>query len=51
MMSDRMMSILAFGLLTAFLGIMVWYVPRWDLGGAIGITLALVAWDFFVHKT
>ncbi len=49
-MSDRIMAMLAFALLAGFLGILVWYVPRLDLGIVVAVTLALVAWDFFVHK-
>lgn len=49
-MTDRLMSILAFGLLLAFLGILISYVPRLDLGIVIGATLLLVAWDFFGPK-
>ncbi|WP_343082312.1 hypothetical protein [Ostreiculturibacter nitratireducens] len=49
-MTDRLMSIFAFAILTAFLGILVWKVPRLDLGAVIAVTVALVAWDFFGPK-
>ena len=50
MMTDRIMAIMAFATLAAFLGILVWYVPRLDLGTAVAATLVLVAWDFFVKE-
>jgi hypothetical protein len=46
-MSDRLMAVLAFALLVLFLGILIWYVPRLDLGAWVAATLGLVAWDFF----
>ncbi len=46
MATDRMMALVAFLMLAAFLGILMWFVPRLDLGGVIVITLLLVAWDF-----
>ena len=49
-MSDRILAILAFGFLAAFLGILVVYVPRLDLAVAVAVTLALAGWDFFGHK-
>lgn len=49
-MTDRLMAFFAFATLTGFLGILVWFVPRLDLGIAVFLTLALVAWDFFGKK-
>ncbi|MDP3960273.1 MAG: hypothetical protein Q8Q26_09510 [Pseudorhodobacter sp.] len=46
-MINRMVATLAFAVLTAFLGILVWYVPRWDLGLVVGTTLVLAAVDLF----
>lgn len=47
-MTDRLMQILAFLVVAAFLGIVLWHVPRLDLGAAIGLTLAGIAYDFFL---
>jgi hypothetical protein len=44
---DRLLGFVAFAVLAAFLGILMWYVPRLDLGAVIVITLLFVAWDFF----
>ncbi len=45
-MTERIMAVLAIAVLAGFLGILIWKVPRWDLGAVIAITLALVLWDF-----
>ncbi|WP_170167047.1 hypothetical protein [Paracoccus methylarcula] len=44
-MSEKLMAILALGLLIGFLVILVWYVPRWDLGGVVAATLVLAVID------
>lgn len=49
-MTDKVMALLALAVLTAFLVILVVYVPRLDLGLIIGATLLLVAYDFLVHE-
>ena len=46
-MTDRLMATFAFLVLAAFLSILIWFVPRLDLGAVIAVTLLLVAWDFF----
>jgi hypothetical protein len=46
-MTDRLMALFAFLVLAGFLGILVWYVPRVDLGAFVVITLLFVAYDFF----
>jgi hypothetical protein len=46
-MTDRLMSLFAFGLLVGFLGILVWFVPRLDLAAVCLVTLAFAAYDFF----
>lgn len=46
-MTDRIMALVALSVLVGFLGILVWSVPRWDLGGVVAITLGLAIWDFF----
>jgi hypothetical protein len=45
-MMDRLMALLALAVLAAFLGILVWKVPRPDLVAVTGITLGLALWDF-----
>lgn len=49
-MTDRILPVLAFLLLAGFLGILFIWVPRVDLGVIIGLTLLLVAIDFFFSK-
>ncbi|SIS52573.1 hypothetical protein [Paracoccus saliphilus] len=44
-MSEKLMAVLAFAIFTGFLVILVWYVPRWDLGGVVAATLALAGID------
>ena len=46
-MRDRLMAILSFAVLTLFLGVLVWNVPRLDLGAVVLATLALAGYDFF----
>ena len=45
-----LLYVLAFAVLCGFLGILVWKVPRLDLGAVVGVVLALAAWDLFVHE-
>ncbi|MEZ5740698.1 MAG: hypothetical protein R3E68_15405 [Burkholderiaceae bacterium] len=49
-MIDKLMALIAFAFMAGFVGILVWYVPRWDLGVVVGLTVALAAYDLFVHK-
>ncbi|MGQ7845419.1 hypothetical protein ACUNV4_13130 [Granulosicoccus sp. 3-233] len=49
-MTDKLMALLALAVLTAYLVILVVYVPRLDLGLIIGATLLLVAYDFLIHE-
>ncbi|WP_165455792.1 hypothetical protein [Paracoccus subflavus] len=44
---NLLMAVLAFVFLVAFLAILVIHVPRLDLIGVVGITLALAAWDLY----
>lgn len=48
-MTDKVMALLAFAVLIAYLGILFFYVPRLDLGIVIGATLLLVGYDFLFH--
>lgn len=49
-MHDRSLALFAFAVLLGFLGILLWNVPRADLGGVIIVTLALAGWDFFGRR-
>lgn len=49
-MTDTVLKTLAFALLLGFLGVLVAWVPRADLGAIIAITLLLAAWDFFAAR-
>jgi hypothetical protein len=44
---DKLLALLAFTVFTGFLAILVIWVPRWDLGIVCGLTLAMVAVDFY----
>ena len=41
----RIFAMMAFAVLTGFLGILLWEVPRYDLGAVIGVTLLLALAD------
>lgn len=43
---NSMLAFLAFAVLAAFLGVLVWFVPRADLGTVVGLTLIAAARDF-----
>ena len=45
-MRDTVLSIVAFLILVGFLGILLYEVPRVDLGGVIVFTLVLAGYDF-----
>jgi len=47
MLVDRLVAVFAFALLVGFLAILVWKLGRLDIGIVAGVTLLLVAWDFF----
>lgn len=44
---NNTMALLAFAIFLAFLGILLWRVPRLDLICVVGITVALAGWDVF----
>lgn len=46
-MINRVVAVLAFLMLACFVGILLWYVPRLDLGAVIVITLVLAAVDLY----
>jgi hypothetical protein len=45
-MTDRLMALFAYAVLTLFLGILVWNVPRLDLAAVCLATLLLAGYDF-----
>jgi hypothetical protein len=42
---NRLFAVMAIVVMAAFLGILLWHVPRLDLGVVIGLTFALAAYD------
>ncbi|WP_198670442.1 hypothetical protein [Oceanicella sp. SM1341] len=48
-MTDRLLASFAFAVFLGFLGILFWFVPQWDLGIVLALTLALAFWDLFFH--
>jgi len=42
---NNILALFAFATFIAFLGILVWSVPRLDLIGVVGLTVALAGWD------
>ncbi|MCT4333791.1 hypothetical protein MU516_13045 [Paracoccus sp. YLB-12] len=42
---DRIMALVAYAVLAAFLIILVWHVPRLDLGGVVLLTLVFAGFD------
>lgn len=49
-MLDRVMSTVAMILLLGFLGILLYHLPRLDLGAVIGATLVFAGWDYLKHS-
>jgi len=47
-MSDLLLKSIAFLTMLVFVGVLIFHVPRWDLGIVIGLTMLAAAWDFFV---
>jgi uncharacterized membrane protein YfcA len=50
-MTDRLMAFFTFAVLASFLGILFYRVPRLDIAVIVGLTLALVFYDFFLSPT
>lgn len=44
-MINRAVALLSFAVLAGFLAILLWFVPRWDLGAVILATLLLAGRD------
>jgi hypothetical protein len=49
-MTDVPMRLLAFAAFTVFLGILVYRVPRLDLGSVVLVTLLFCAYDLFAPE-
>ncbi|MEN3791319.1 hypothetical protein [Fulvimarina sp. MAC3] len=49
-MLEKILSLIAFVIFCAFLGVLIWKVPRIDLALVLGFTVLLTAYDLFVHK-
>lgn len=47
---ETLMSVVAFALLVVFLGVLIIYVPRVDLGAVLLVTVLLCGYDLFLHK-
>ncbi|WP_033066980.1 hypothetical protein [Thalassospira australica] len=43
----RIMALLSFAILVGFVGILLGYVPRWDLAIIIAVTVGLAGWDIW----
>ncbi len=49
---NRILAIFAFLVLVGFLGILIFHVPRLDLGAVIALTVLLAFWDLFTtHRS
>lgn len=44
---NNILALIAFATLLAFLGILLWSVPRLDLFAVVGVTIALAGWDLY----
>ena len=49
-MRNKALAILALTVLIVFLGILLWRVPRLDLGLVIVIVSLMAAYDFLVYR-
>ena len=47
---ERILTIIAFIILCAFLGVLIFKLPRLDLGIVVGVTLLMAFYDLFIHK-
>jgi hypothetical protein len=49
---NRILAVIAFLVLVAFLAILLIHVPRLDLGAVIALTVILAGWDLFTtHRS
>lgn len=47
---ERILTIFAFIILCGFLGVLIYKLPRLDLGAVVALTLVMAFYDLFVHK-
>lgn len=47
---NTILAACAFVVIAVFLGILLWRVPRLDLGIVVTITVAMVLYDFFFYR-
>ena len=47
---ERLLTVPAFLMLCAFLGVLIWKLQRLDLGCVLAATLLLASYDLFVHR-
>ena len=50
-MLSRIMTLVALVIFLGFLGILVWHIPRLDLGLVLAVTVGLVLWDVFTASS
>lgn len=46
---NNILALLAFGIMLAFLGILIWHVPRLDLIAVVAFTVVLAGWDLVLN--
>lgn len=46
---NNTLALIAFAIFLAFLGILLWRVPRLDLIAVVGVTVALAGWDLLLN--
>ena len=49
MLRSRILAILAFAAFAGFFAVILTFVPRWDLGVAVGVGLGLAAYDLWTQ--
>ncbi|WP_202913237.1 hypothetical protein [Acuticoccus sediminis] len=49
-MLERTLSVVAFAVLCGFLFILIWFVPRLDLGLVLAVTVLLCGYDILIHR-
>lgn len=46
---NKLVALIAFAIMLAFLAILMWHVPRLDLGAVVAITVVLATWDLILN--
>ncbi|PWV97619.1 hypothetical protein DFR52_106142 [Hoeflea marina] len=47
---ERILTLIAFVVLCGFLGVLIYKLPRLDLGIVVVTTLVMAFYDLFIHK-